>query len=174
MLKNKQPLPKSGEDIEITAVHSKSATPTFREGEIVKVISAYEDDEGNVFFRALARNRKHVMTYSSKTYDWEIIGREWETFMEAQEETAEFVKKKAEERFEEIWKNWQENQAFPPQFFENPKSKWMMGLVFYTGFEEGWNQCLWHAMDYKMKNIELCMDELGKLSGVNIKDKEEK
>jgi hypothetical protein len=29
-------------------------------------------------------------------------------------------------------------------------------------------------MDYKMKDIELCMDELGKLSGVSIKDREDK
>ena len=167
------PLPKKGDLIRITDVHCESGKPSFNIGDLIEVKDAWKDKKkGMVYFRAKADCRKHVMTYSSKTYDWEIFGEEYETILKAQEKTGEFVHESAEKRFEEIWENWRRDKVFPEQFFETPKAKWMFAMVFYQAFEDGWNACCMHSMDDAMRNVELCINELGKLTGVKIKEGE--
>ena len=134
---------------------------------------AWKDKKKNmVFFRAKDICRKHALTYSSKTYDWEIFGEEYETVIKAQEKTGEFVQDSAEKRFEEIWENWRREKVFPEKFFSDAKVKRMFALVFYQAFEDGWNACCQHAMEKEMQKVELCINELGKLTNVKVKDTE--
>lgn len=166
------PLPKKGDLIRITDIHCEYGKPCFKIGDLVEVKGAWRDNKkGMVFFRAKADCRKHALTYSSKTYDWEIFGQEYDSLLKAQEEIGKFVQETAEKRFEEIWENWRREKVFPEKFFENQTARWMFSMVFYSAFEDGWNACCIHSMDESMRNVELCLDELGKLTGVNVKDK---
>lgn len=165
------PLPKKGDLIRITEVHSQGGNATFKIGELVEVSSAWQDkDTGVVHFRANVTGRKKNMLYSSKTYDWEIFGKEFETMQQAQEDTAKFVQEKSEKRFEEIWENWKKDKVFPEQLFENKTMRWMFSVVFYSAFEDGWNACVMNNMNEHMREVELCLNELGKLTGVNVKE----
>ena len=159
------PLPQKGDLIRITDVHSKGGNSTFQVGDLVEVSSAWQDkDSGIIYFRAKVRGRKKL--YSSKTYDWEFFG----NILQAQEDTAKFVKEKSEKRFEEIWENWKKDKVFPEQLFENATMKWMFSVVFYSAFEDGWNACVMNNMNEHMREVELCLNELGKLTGVNVKE----
>lgn len=165
------PLPKKGDLIRITDVHSQRGNSTFQAGDLVEVSSAWQDkDSGIIHFRAKVRGRKKSQLYSSMTYDWEIFGKEVETIMEAQEKTLEFVKKTSEGRFEEIWENWRKNEVFPQEVFQSATMKRMFALVFYSAFEDGWNACCANSMDDHMREIELCLGEIAKLSDVYIKE----
>ena len=164
------PLPKKGDLIRITEVHNTNGKPTFSIGELVEVHKAWVGENGNTYFIAKAPHRKNKVVYSSKVYDWEIFGKELETLQQAQEDTANFVQEASEKRFEEIWENWRRDKVFPEQFFDLPKAKWMFAMVFYSAFEDGWNACVLNNMNEHMREVELCLGELGKLSGVNVKE----
>lgn len=163
------PIPGRGDFIRVTDVHSQGGTVTLKVGDLVEVSSAWQDKgTGVVYFRA-KRGRGGDRLYSSKTYDWEILGKELETLRKAQEDTAKFVKEMSEKRFEEIWDNWKREKVFPEQLFENATMKWMFSMVFYSAFEDGWNACVINNMNEHMRTVELCLDELGKLTGVDVK-----
>lgn len=161
------PLPQKGDLIRITDVHSKGGNFTFQVGDLVEVSSAWQDkDNGIIYFRSKVRGRKKSQLYSSMTYDWEFFG----NILQAQEDTAKFVQEKSEKRFEEIWENWKKDKVFPEQLFENATMKWMFSVVFYSAFEDGWNACVMNNMNEHMREVELCLNELGKLTGVNVKE----
>lgn len=165
------PLPKKGDLIRITDVHSQRGNSTFQAGDLVEVSSAWQDnDSGIIHFRAKVPGRKKNMLYTSKTYDWEIFGKELETLQQAQEDTAKFVKEASEKSFEEVWENFRKNKVFPEQLFEMPRAKWMFAMFFYSAFENGWNACVLNNMNEHMREVELCLGELGKLNDVHVKE----
>ena len=164
------PLPKKGDLIRITEVHNTNGKPTFKIGDLVEVLKAWVGENGNTYFIAKAPFRKHKIVYSSKVYDWEIFGKELETLQQAQENTAKFVKEASEKSFEEVWENFRKNKVFPEQLFELPRAKWMFAMFFYSDFENGWNACVLNNMNEHMREVELCLNELGKLNDVHVKE----
>lgn len=169
---SRHPLPKKGDLIRITDVHCELGKPEFEKGDLVEIKKAWKDNKRDiVYFRAKADDRKHPLTYSSGIYDWEIFGKEIKNLLKEQEKIGKFVQESAEKRFEEIWENWRRNKVFPEMFFKSEKAKWMFAMVFYQAFEDGWNACCIHAMDESMRQVKLCIDEIGKLTGVNVDDK---
>ena len=165
------PLPKKGDLIRIMEVHAQDGKTAFKVGDLVEVTRAWKDKDTDVVrFRAKVNGQRKDAVYSSKTYDWEIFGKEFETVMQAQEETLKFVEKASTERFEEIWENWRRDKVFPEEVFENGTLRHMFSIVFYSAFEDGWNACCANAADEHMREEELCLGELGKLTGVSLKN----
>ncbi len=80
--------------------------------------------------------------------------------MSKDKDTTKYLDKAANKAFENLWKELKDKKMLPDSFFSEQNVKYMFGVVFFSGYESGWNECVVKEFKDSMKEIEFAMSEL--------------